>query len=341
MNSRNLLIITIFLSLYQIASAQTIVSYEKPGKEEFQKAVSVVLSKTECNYSDMEGRIQAMGIIQREFNNFAAEKWHDYRSQTDKKKIAKYEKKGALYFYTKAMDKILEELQTTVAKPGEIIMWNLYNMGYIVRTPSHTFSIDLVHKHIDKFAGYLEFNLITHNHRDHGSMNEFEAFAAAEVPVYAGYHRTEKPEALKWIYVEEGETITIDNIVIKADRVDHSRKPEGYKFVTSYEIDCGNDTGNTVIFHTGDGRNYEQMNPEKAVDFFIFHTAVGLDIQKAINKVQPKFAVFSHAWEMGHKAEKYRWTIDDLLNCAGMITGFPEDRILLPCWGEKITYSKQ
>ena len=52
-------------------------------------------------------------------------------------------------------------------------------MGYIVKTPSHTFSIDLIHKHIDKFAKCLDFNLITHKHKDHGSPNEFQAFAAA------------------------------------------------------------------------------------------------------------------------------------------------------------------
>lgn len=33
-------------------------------------------------------------------------------------------------------------------------------------------------------------------------------------------------------------------------------------------------------------------------------------------------------------------TIDDLVKISASITGFPNDRKLLPCWGEKITYKK-
>ena len=61
---------------------------------------------------------------------------------------------------------------------------------------------------------------------------------------------------------------------------------------------------------------------------------------KAIEKIQPEYAVFSHAWELGHKVNKYRWTIDDMLNISCRISNFPQDRRLLPCWGEKILYTK-
>ena len=335
-----ILLFVAFMALCPVLGAQTIMSYERPGKEEFVRAVDVVLSKTQCTASAMDERIEAMSIVQRELNNFSSQQWRDYNALTKKKKIAAWEKEGALYFYTRAMDKVLAELESTVVSQGQVVMWNLYNMGYIIKTPSHTFSVDLIHKHIDKFTKYLDFNLITHKHRDHGSLNEFEAFAKAGVPVYAGYMTSPKPDGLDWRYVKEGETITVDNITINTRRGDHYYKDEGFKMITLYEIDCGEDTGHTVIFHTGDCRNYEQFELTKPVDFFIFHTAVGLKIQKAIDKVQPKFAVFSHAWEMGHSAEKYRWTIDDLLLKSGKITGFPKDRILLPCWGEKIIYLK-
>ena len=79
---------------------------------------------------------------------------------------------------------------------------------------------------------------------------------------------------------------------------------------------------------------------QNKVDFFIFHLSVGLNIQKAIEKIQPEYAVFSHAWELGHKVDKFRWTIDDLLQTSGKISNFPAERCLLPCWGEKILYTK-
>ena len=337
---KRILLFAAIMVFCPLLDAQTIVSYEKPSKKEFVKAVDAVLSKTECTVSDMDERLKSMGIIQRELNNFTSQQWRDYNSLTKKREIASSEKEGTLYFYIKAMKKVLKELDKTVVAPGQVVMWNLYNMGYIIKTPSHTFAVDLIHKHIDKFAGHLDFTLITHMHRDHGSMNEFKAFADAGIPVYAGYMPSEKPENLDWRYLEEGDSFTVGKISINTRRVDHSKKKDGFKIVTSYEIDCGDDTGHTVIFHSGDGRNYEQLDPQKPVDFFIFHSSVGLNIQKAIEKVQPKFAVFSHGWEMGHSAERYRWTIDDLVKISASITGFPNDRKLLPCWGEKITYKK-
>ena len=115
---------------------------------------------------------------------------------------------------------------------------------------------------------------------------------------------------------------------------------EGLKLVTAYEVDCGEDAGNAVIFHSGDGRNHNQLEPEKPVDFFVFHVSVGLNIQKAIDKIRPQYAVLSHAWELGHKVEKWRWTIDDLVRKSQAIEGLAEDRVLFPCWGEMIDYKR-
>lgn len=338
---RRLILIALILCLSVSLNAQIVVSYESPSKKEFEEAIDVVLNKTTCFAQDKDARIKAMGIVQREINNFSSSAWREYNDMTKPKKIASWEKDGALYFYMKAMEKVLSELKSTVVAPGEVAMWNLYNMGYIIKTPSHTFGIDLIHKHIDLIAPYLDFELITHKHRDHGSINEFEAFASAGVPVYAGYVASPKPKELEWNYVKDGETFKVGNITITGKRGDHYYKDDGFKMVTVYEIDCGDDTGNVVVYHSGDMRNYEQLEPEKPVDFFIFHTAVGLKIQLAIDKVQPKYAVFSHAWEMGHSVEKYRWTIDDLLKQSGKIQGFPVERMLLPCWGERIIYTKQ
>ena len=85
------------------------------------------------------------------------------------------------------------------------------------------------------------------------------------------------------------------------------------------EIDCGPKSGNTVIFHM----------------------AVGLNIQKALDKLQPEYALFSHAWELAHKVDKYRWTIDDLLKTVHKVTGRDSSRLLYPCWGDKIVYTKK
>lgn len=320
--------------------AQTVLSYEKPSEKEFKKAVNIVLKKTSCLPDDKAERLDAFAVIQRELNNFTSDQWREYLASDSQAQVDSLENYGALYFYRKAMGKVLKEVKKVKPKHGEVVLWNLYNMGYIIKTPSHTFAVDLVHKHIDEFAGLLDFVLITHKHSDHGSKREFEAFAAAGIDVCAGYMPKSKPENIKWRFVEDGESFQIGKVCITGRRGDHFYKGEGFKMVTTFEIDCGDDASNTVIYHTGDCRNYEQLQTDRPVDFFIFHTAVGLKIQKAIDKLQPVYAVFSHAWEMGHSAQKWRWTMDDLLAKSGKIKDFPAERILLPCWGEMIKYKR-
>lgn len=332
---RSLLLFLAFFVLNIRVDAQTISSFEKPSKKEFRKAVATVLYRTDCLSADQEKRLDALSVIQREINNFSPEDWKEYKGSEPAN-----EKEGTPYFYKKASDKVLKELKRTKVKHGQVALWNLYNMGYIVKTPSHVFAIDLTHKYINLFAQHLDFALVTHIHRDHGDARDFNAYADAGVKVYAGHMPREKPEALSWTYVEDGETFNFGEITVTCRKIDHNKKKKGRKLVTSFEIDCGKDTDNAIILHAGDGCNYKQLEVQHKVDFFIFHLSVGLNIQKAIEKIQPEYAVFSHAWELAHKVDKYRWTIDDLLQTSGKISNFPAERCLLPCWGEKILYTK-
>ena len=67
-------------------------------------------------------------------------------------KIADMEHDGVLYFYRKAFDKVCREVKSTKVSEGTIVLWNLYNMGYVVKTPTQTFGIDLFHKHIGEIS---------------------------------------------------------------------------------------------------------------------------------------------------------------------------------------------
>lgn len=340
MNFRRVLIVVIMFVLGVNLLAQIVLSYEKPSQKELKKAVKTVLYKSSCVFSDCEERVSAMGVVQRAINNLSPDQWKSYKALKSDVEVAAAEEEGALYFYREAMEKVLKEVKKTKVRPGTVVLWNLYNMGYIVKTPSSTFAIDLIHKHIGDFAGLLDFALITHSHGDHGSANEFQAFADAGVPFYAGYNPLVSIEGLNWNFIEDMTEFSIGGVSIRCNRGDHNASPAGLNMITIYEIDCGEDTNHAVILHTGDCYNYEQINPVKPVDFFIFHSAVGLNRQAAIDKVKPVYAVFSHGWELGHDVEKWRWTIDDLLSKAQNLMNFPSDHVLIPCWGEKIVYKK-
>lgn len=340
----------VILSIIAVASvafaadAQIVLSYEKPSIKELKTAVKTVLKSTSCCDEDQTKRLDAMSVIQREMNNFSTEDWKNFYNCWDWVKVDDLELQGTLYFYRQAFNKVRNEIKKTKVAPGTVVLWNVYNMGYIVKTPKHTFGIDIVHKHIEEIAKDLEFVLVTHKHGDHSDKHAHNQLALGGSKVIAGY-KLDKPcvwqgKVLDWEYVDEVDRIQIDDIIINCKRVDHNKNKWGYKFVTTYEIDCGAESGNIRILHTGDANNYEQLEVEKRPDIFIFHSAVGLKIQQALEKINPQYAIFSHGWELGHSVVKWRWTIDDLVKISGKITGFDKKHLLLPTWGEKIVYTK-
>jgi L-ascorbate metabolism protein UlaG (beta-lactamase superfamily) len=249
-----------------------------------------------------------------------------------------------MYFYRQAFNKVRKEVRSTKVAEGTVVLWNVYNMGYVVKTPTQTFGIDIVHKHVEELAPMLDFMLVTHKHNDHGDNHTRNQLAAHGVKVIAGFELN-KPcvwqgKLLAWEFVDEIDSIQIGDITINCTRVDHNKTEKGRKFVTTYEIDCGPKSGNTVIFHTGDAYSYKQLEVTKKPDVFIFHMGVRLNIQKASDKLQPEYAFFSHAWELSHKVEQWRWTIDDVLKSVHKVTGHDSSRLLYPCWGDKVVYNK-
>ena len=188
------IIISLFLAAVSVASAQAqiVKSYEKPTKKEFKAAVKQVLKSTTCNPEDTIARLQALNVIQREFNNLDAADWKNFIFDTwDWIKIDDMEMEGAYYFYRQAFNKVRKEVKSTKVAPGTVVIWNVYNMGYVVKTPTQTFGIDVVHKHIKELAPALDFVLITHKHHDHCDGHTRNQLAYHGVKAIAGFELAE------------------------------------------------------------------------------------------------------------------------------------------------------
>ena len=312
------------------ASAQIVKQIDEPSRKEFRKAVKTMMYKT--NGHDLTpARMEAMETTQAMLNRFPHTEWNAFNAEQDPAKVAALEKDGTLYFLRKAFDKVKKEVRTTKVKEGTVAVWLLYNMGYIVKTPTTTFAIDLYSKHADELLDMIDFVMITHAHGDHKTMNVVEGMTKRNKPILAAFDI----EGANVMKIEHGKSYDMGDVTIRTTIGDHNKRLLNY--VTSYEIDCGDNTNNTVIFHTGDSHNYTQLNPQKQVDIFMLHMAVGLKIQKAIDKIQPHHVFLSHLQELGHKIEKWRWTFHDALKLKGNLT---HDHIWIPCWGEKIVYDR-
>lgn len=311
--------------------AQTVVDSELPSNKQFRKAVKTLMYKTN-GHDITPKRMKAMELTQSVINRFTPAEWRAYRSENDEAMVAELESKGVPYFLRQATDKVCREVRTTDVKEGTVAVWLLYNMSYVIKTPTLVFGIDICTKYADELAEILDFAMITHNHRDHYDIAFLRAMNAKGKPVYAAF---DIQGVVITKVVHEGE-FTVGDVTIRTTIGDHNKNLRN--FVTSYEIDCGAKTANTVIYHTGDSKYYKQLNPQRKVDLFIPHMSVGLNIQKALDKIQPQHLLLSHHQELGHGIYKWRWTFHDALKLKNKLT---HDHIWIPCWGERVIYNRK
>lgn len=257
--------------------------------------------------------------------------WYEHCDAAPGSDLRRTEGGTIIEFYQDALERILREVPATQVEPGTIALWHLYNMGYVVKTPSRTFGIDLKHRDAARLESLLEFLCITHNHQDHVSMPLIEAMASAGKPVYSNFLDC-------GVRVATGDVLhPAGDIEIVTTIVDHN--PQLVNFVVDYEIDCGADTGHKVILHLGDSRNWEQLRKTRPVDILIPHLAVGLDMPRAVEKLQPKIVLMSHIMELSHPVDKWRWSYQygiDRCRDLRKATGMAADRVGLPLWGERI-----
>lgn len=271
-------------------------------------------------------RRAAMNEMQKYADTFTHTLFNEYLGTTaGTEKEQALEGWGLMQFYNMALEKLLQEIPATKVKKGQVVMWQLYNMGYVVKTDKQCFGIDLYHKHAEKLAPMIDFMLITHNHGDHYSKTLVEKLERDGKAVYSNFRDNGHK-------VKTGDDFTVGNISIKVTTVDHNATLKN--FVNTYEVNCYDAKGKDyVIFFTGDAHNYEQLNPTGKVNLFVPHLAVGLNMAKAVEKIAPTEVLMSHILELGHSITKWRWSYEyGIAECEKL-----ERRgVYLPVWGEMI-----
>nr|WP_236264279.1 MBL fold metallo-hydrolase [Dysgonomonas sp. Marseille-P4677] len=239
-----------------------------------------------------------------------------------------------LNFYRLSFDKVLNEVQTTTVEKGTSVIWLLYNMGYIVKTPSGCFGIDISHRYAERFAPYLDFLCVTHNHSDHYDDNLIQAMLESNKPVLSNYL---KPSENYKFTSKTPTAYTIGSFKVTTNITDHNTSLTN--FVTTYQINCGQDGGNLVLMHVGDS-NYKasQYAIAEHVNVFIPRYAPNALSENNVlgSVVTPDYVLLSHIMELAHAGvEESRWTIElgleraSQLNCANS---------LVPFWGEKFIW---
>ena len=311
-----------------VALAGCVSTYAQKNLKSVESITERLWNETSCtNLND--SRMELLTDLQYHFDH--CDNFKQYLQCADSTESKAMEKNTVMGFYNEALERLLREIPSEKVAYGNVAIWQLYNMGYVVKTPKYCFGIDLYHKHGEKLAPYLDFICITHNHPDHYTKALNEAMTAAGKPVYSNF--------IDNGYMIEDTAVVnpIGDIEIVAKRVHHGAD---HKTVTTYQIDCGKSTRHKVIFHAGDAYDYTELEKTKGIDIFIPHTTVGLNLRKAAKKLDPDYVLMSHLLEMGHPVKHpgssfYRIPYVDAIRKA-MFMG--RDGAIVPIWGEKMIF---
>ena len=251
--------------------------------------------------SPLQAEEDAIAIWQRETDLVPATLYREYLADGNTRGRATLEKLEA------AFAKVAKEISDT--KVGDIpAVWSVYNMGYIIKTRESLFSIDLVHRRDFELAPRLDFALITHNHADHWRNGFYRAMDSAGKTVVSNFLDNYgaadwRKKSTTW-YANGGFTraqkvFKIKDVEIRTSLVDHNDYL--IDFTTAFEIRVGN----WILYHTGDcgkGSEGKLGTTWGRPDLWLFFPGCGINVAKAISKVQPTRVVFGHLWELGHKA---------------------------------------
>lgn len=236
-----------------------------------------------------------------------------------------------------AFKKVFREVKETVVSGAAPAVWSVYNMGYIVKTPESLFSIDLVHRRDVEFAPLLDFALITHMHGDHWRQEFYGAMNGAGKTVVSNFldNNGVKDRENGCGFIRGVKTFKIKDVEIRTSLIDHNEHL--IDFTTAFEIKFGD----FILYHTGDsGRGTEpKLNTVWGrPDLWLFFPGCGIDVRKAVKKVNAKRIVFGHLWELGH-AQNHSGRLDERLirprlvqakqaGCQDVSVAFWGDRIL-------------
>ena len=235
-----------------------------------------------------------------------------------------------LKLYDSALDHVKQDIAATTVEPGNAVLWYLYNMGFIIKTPTVCFGVDIHHRRAEELAELLDFLVVTHNHADHYSIPLLLKLTELDKPIVTNFFTSP-------FYTKAAEyTHNISGVTIHCGEADHNRVLK--KFTMPAEIICPTGDKNFVFYTSGDCWNETFLNKKsEKIDLYAVHPYCGMKALNAAKKLSPAMTFIVHLHEMGHEIDRWRWSFDD---------GRREENNFIqadmpsyiPAWGEKFLW---
>jgi len=201
------------------------------------------------------------------------------------------------WFFKSMLQKALLEIQTEQVTEGATI-WQIYNHGFVVKTPSITIGFDL-HDIFEteeflEFANILDIYFISHEHRDHYSQALITLMKSLDKPVVGPSEFSSVP-----IGMSSGTSKVISNLNVTAHFGLHSVPVRQFEVITSEGL---------KFLHTGDNQTSLTLPDISDVDVMMLNSWINesgaeswvIGVRKAIDKIKPIVTLPGHMMELGH-----------------------------------------
>jgi L-ascorbate metabolism protein UlaG (beta-lactamase superfamily) len=261
-------------------------------------------------------------------------------------------------YYRARMERVVAEIERTKITSGARI-WKLYNHGFLVRTPTVSFTFDLVPgvpsigfvippELLDRLVAQSDATFISHLHGDHANADVARRFLAAGKPVVAPEVLwKDQPELAKGLTVLTRSTTDVHDLRIQGGRqtlkVVANPGHQGAKILNNVTL-VTSPEGVTVV-QTGDqwqndvpGNDLDWMSHvarDRDVDVLLPNCWTN-DLDRMVRGIDPKLVITGHENEMGHTVphrEDYTQTYNRLFGIR-----YPA---IVMTWGESFHYDRQ
>lgn len=315
------------------------VSSQKDQKEFYNKGLQTweEFKKTSPFVLD-HNRLSLLYEIEMFSDSLESSTFKEYFKTSEQKSLHMEQTIPMLYFYRYGFDKVLNEVKSTKVEKGTTLVWLLYNMGFVVKTPTGSFGIDIDHKYAEQLEPYLDFLLITHNHGDHYNKDLMKAMIDNGKPVLSNFY-----EESEGYFSKVPANYKIGDFTIQTDISDHLANPKYPDFVTVFRIEAGEESGNFSMVHGGDtGFNPLHFTKvEGPASLVVLRWGAAREnniLGTGSGQVKTDYAVLSHLIELRHEPwPKGQASITKTLE---HLPNVECENTIMPFWGEKMTWKE-
>ena len=252
-------------------------------------------------------------------------------------------------YYADRMESALRQLEQTPPAQG-LRIWKMYDHGFVVRTGSATYAIDIVPgapgiagfrtsaAWIARLAKQADALFISHWHNDHANEEVAQAFLALGKPVIAPTGLWQgQPIAAQLIYPErsvhrvhtigkfqvvafpghQGHTVTNNNHLITT--------PDGFTVMHTGDQSVDAET-------EGDWDWISKVGHRHTVDIYLPNCWMD-NLDRAVRGVNPRLVITGHENEMAHTVDHR----EDYTQTYNRLHGIPYPALVM-AWGESYFY---